>query len=163
MNVEYINLSILRKNSYLEIIQLIDKANQHSQSVESLNHVWLFSAPWTAELQASLSITNSRSLLKLMFIELLMPSNPSNPLWLPSPPTFNLSQNQGLFKWVSSSHQVAKVLEFQLYHQCFQWIFRTDFPLGWTDWIFFQSKGHSRVFSSTTVQKHQFFGAHLSL
>ena len=45
----------------------------------------------------------------------------------PSPPSFDLSQHQGLFKWVSSSHQVAKVLEFQLQHQSFQWIFRTDF------------------------------------
>ena len=45
----------------------------------------------------------------------------------PSPPAFNLSQNQGLFKWVSSSYQVAKVLEFQLQHQSFQWIFRIDF------------------------------------
>ena len=45
----------------------------------------------------------------------------------PSPPAFNLSQHQGLFKWVSSSYQVAKVLEFQLQHQSFQWIFRTDF------------------------------------
>ena len=53
--------------------------------------------------------------------------HPSHHLSSPSPPTFNLSQNQGLFKWVSSSHQVAKVLEFQLQHQPFQWIFRTDF------------------------------------
>ena len=45
----------------------------------------------------------------------------------PSPHIFNLSQHQGLYKWVSSSHQVAKVLEFQLKHQSFQWIFRTDF------------------------------------
>ena len=52
---------------------------------------------------------------------------PSHPLSASSPPTFNLSQHQGLFKWVSSSHQVAKVLEFQLQHQSFQWIFRTDF------------------------------------
>ena len=52
---------------------------------------------------------------------------PSHPLSSPSPPAFNLSQHQGLFKWVSSSHQVAKVLEFQLQHQSFQWIFRTDF------------------------------------
>ena len=51
---------------------------------------------------------------------------PSLPLSSPSPPTFNLSQHQGLFKWVSSSHQVAKVLEFQLQHQSFHWIFRTD-------------------------------------
>ena len=52
---------------------------------------------------------------------------PSHPLSSPSPPAFNLSQHQGLFKWVSSSHQVIKVLEFQLQHQSFQWIFRTDF------------------------------------
>ena len=51
---------------------------------------------------------------------------PSHPLSSPSP-TFNLSQHQGLFKWVSSLHQVAKLLEFQLQHQSFQWIFRTDF------------------------------------
>ena len=51
---------------------------------------------------------------------------PSHPLLFPSP-AFNLSQHQGLFKWVSSSHEVAKVLEFQLQHQSFQWIFRTDF------------------------------------
>ena len=52
---------------------------------------------------------------------------PSHPLSSPPPPTFNLSQQQGLFKWVSSSHQVAKVLELQLQHQSFQWIFKTDF------------------------------------
>ena len=52
---------------------------------------------------------------------------PSHPLSSPSPPTFNLSQHQGLFKWVGSSRQVAKVLEFQLQHQSFQWTFKTDF------------------------------------
>ena len=51
---------------------------------------------------------------------------PSHPLSSPSPPAFNLSQHQGLFKWVNSSHQVAKRLEFQLQHQSFQWTFRTD-------------------------------------
>ena len=52
---------------------------------------------------------------------------PSHSQLSPSLPAFNLSQHQGLFKWVSSSHQVAKLLEFQLQHQSFQWIFRTDF------------------------------------
>ena len=52
---------------------------------------------------------------------------PSHPLSSPSPPAFNISQHQGLFQWVSSSHQVAKVLEFQLQHQSFQWTPRTDF------------------------------------
>ena len=52
---------------------------------------------------------------------------PSYILSSPSPPAFNLSQHQGLFQWISSSHQVAKVLAFQLQHQSFQWIFRADF------------------------------------
>ena len=84
---------------------------------------------------------------------------PSHPPSSPSPPAFNLSQNQSLFKWVSSLHQVAKVLEFQLQHS----MNTQDWsPLEWTGWISFQSKGLSRVFSNTTVQKHQFFGAQLS-
>ena len=197
---------------------------------------------------------------------------PSHPLSPPSPLALNLSQYQGLFRWVSSLHQVAKVLEYQLQHQSFQLIFRVNFledwlvgspccpvqcssvaqwcptlcnpmdcstpglpihhqlpeftqthvhwvadaiqqshpvipffsclqsfpasgsfqisqlftsggqstgvsastsvlptntqdwsPLGWTGWISLQSKGLSRVFSNTTVQKHQFFSAQLSL
>ena len=56
---------------------------------------------------------------------------PSHPLLSPSPPAFNLAQHQGLFKWVNSSHQVAKVLELQLQHQSFQCIFRVDFLYGW--------------------------------
>ena len=56
---------------------------------------------------------------------------PSHPLSCPSPLSFNLSQHQGLFKWVSSLHQMAKVLDFQLQHQSFQWIFRTDFLSDW--------------------------------
>ena len=82
------------------------------------------------------------------------------------PFSFSLSQHQGLFQWVSSLHQVAKVLKFQLQHQSFQWIFRTDFFfffLGWTGWISLQSKGLSRVFFHTTVQKHQFFSTQLPL
>ena len=54
---------------------------------------------------------------------------PSHPLLPPAPPAFNISQHQGLFQWVSSSHQVAKALELQLQHQSFQWIFKTDFLL----------------------------------
>ena len=52
---------------------------------------------------------------------------PSHPLLSPSPPALNLSQHQGLFEWVSSLYQVAKILEFQPQHQSFQWIFKTDF------------------------------------
>ena len=65
---------------------------------------------------------------------------PSHPLLFPSSPAFNLSQHQGLFKWVSSSHQVAKVLEFQLQHQSFQCTPLGWSPLGWTGWISLQSK-----------------------
>ena len=84
---------------------------------------------------------------------------PAYPLSSPSPLSFNLSQHQGLFQWVGSSHGAAKVLEIQ--HQSFQWIL-SWFPLGLTGLIL-QSKGLSRVFSSTTVQKHQFFCAQPSL
>ena len=56
---------------------------------------------------------------------------PSHPLSSPSPPAPNPSQHQGLFLWVNSSHEVAKVFEFQLQHQFFQWTFRTDFLYDW--------------------------------
>ena len=82
---------------------------------------------WTAAHQASLSITNTCSPPIPMCIESVMPSNHLNPLSPPSPPALNLSQHQGLFKWLNSSHQVAKLLEFQLQHQSFQWTPRTNF------------------------------------
>ena len=88
-----------------------------ASSVQLLSRVQLFVTPWTAAHQASLSITNSWSLLKLLSIESVLPSNHlilCRPLLL-----FNLFQHQGLFQWVSSSHQVAKVLESQLQHQSF--------------------------------------------
>ena len=87
---------------------------------------------------------------------------PSYLLLSPSPPAPNPSQHQSLFQWVNSSHEVAKVLEFQLQHQSFPMNIQGWFPLGWTGWISLQSKGLSRVFSNTTVQKHQFFSAQLS-
>ena len=94
-------------------------------SVQSLSCVWLFMIPWTTARQASLSITNCQSLPKPMSIESVMPSYHfilcRLLLLLPS-----IFQHQGLFKWVSCSHQVAKVLEFQLQHQSFQWTPRTD-------------------------------------
>ena len=77
--------------------------------------------------QASLSSTISRSLLKLHVYWVDDAIQPSHPLSPPSPPALSLSQHQGLFQWVSSLHQVAKILKFQLQHWSFQWIFRTDF------------------------------------
>ena len=65
-------------------------------------------------------------ILKLMSSDSVMPSQPSQPLSSPSLPTFNLSQHQDLFQWLNCSHEVAKVLEFQLQHQSFQWTPRTD-------------------------------------
>ena len=79
---------------------------------------------------------------------------PSHPLSSPSPPAFNLSQHQGFFKWVSSSHQVAKILAFQLPMNSQDWS-----PLRWPGWVSLLSKGFSRVFSSITIWSHWFFGA----
>ena len=87
---------------------------------------------------------------------------PSHLLLSPSLPAFNLSQHQGLFQWVSSLHQVAKVLELQLQYQ-FLVNIQNSFPLGLTGLIFVQSKGLSRVFSNSTVQKRQFSWVQLSL
>ena len=86
---------------------------------------------------------------------------PSHPLSSPSPPAFNLSQPQGLFKWVSSSHQIAKVLV-SASATILPMNIQDWFP-GLTGWISLQFKGLSRVFSNTTVQKSQFFSAQLSL
>ena len=98
--------------------------------VQSLSSVWLFVTPWTAAHQAFLSFTISQSLHKLMSIESVMPSNHLILLSPPSSLTLSLFQHQGLLQWVSSSYQVAEVLELQ--HQSSQWIFRLDFPLGLT-------------------------------
>ena len=87
---------------------------------------------------------------------------PFHPLLPPSPPALNLSQHQSLFQWVSSSNQVAKVLEFQLQHQSFQWIFRVDFLWDGLVWSPCCPRD-TQVFSRTTVQEHQFFSAQPSL
>ena len=86
---------------------------------------------------------------------------PSHPLLSPSLPSFNLSQHQGLFKWVSSSHQVAKILGVSASTSVLSMNTQDWFPFGWAGWISLQSMGLSRVFSNTTGQKHQFFGAQL--
>ena len=127
----------------------------------SLGHGWLFVTPWTVARQAPLSSTISWSLLRFMFIELMMLSNHlifCHPLLLlPS-----IFPSISLFQSVMGSSQVAKVLELQLQHQSFQPL-HGWFPLGLTGLISLQSKGLSRVFSNTTVQKHQFFIFQVSL
>ena len=84
---------------------------------------------------------------------------PSHPLSSPSPPALNPSQHQSLFQWVNSLHEVAKVLGISASASVLPMNIQDWFPLGWTGWISLQSKGLSRVFSNTTVQKHQFFSA----
>ena len=128
-------------------------------SVQSLSRVQLFVTPWTAAHQASLSITNSQSLLKLVSIESVMPSNHLIPFlsYLQSfsaSGSFQMSQlftSSGRNIGVSASTSVLPI-------NIQDW-----FPLGWTCWISLLSKGLSRVFSNTTVQKHKFFSTQVSL
>ena len=122
--------------------------------VQLLSHVWLFATPWTAICQASLSFTISQNLLKLMSIESVMPSNHlivCHPLLLlpsifPSIRVFQMSQfvTSGVQSTGVSASAAALPINIQ------DW-----FPLGWTGWIFLQSKGLLRVFSNTTVWRHQ--------
>ena len=132
----------------------------HTSSVQWLRSIRLFVIPWTTALQASLSITNFWSLLKLMSIESVMPSNHltlCRPLLLlPSIfPSIRVFSKESVLciRW-QNIRASASVLPMDIQ----DW-----FPLGWTGWISLQSKGLSRVFSNTTVQKHQFFSAQLAL
>ena len=120
-----------------------------------------FATPWTAAHQASLSRTNSQSLLKFMSIESVMPSCHlifCHPLLLPSVfPSIRFFPMSQLFPSGSQSigaSASASVLPMNIQER---------FPLGLTGWISLQSKELSRVFSNTTVQKHQFSSAQLSL
>ena len=141
-----------RENSVWRFLKKIGTRTSIS-SVQSLSCVWLFATPWNAALQASLSITNSRNLPKLMSIESLMPSNHlilCHPLLLP-PSIFPISSSFPLSQFFASRGQSIGVSASTsvLPRNTQDWS-----PLGWTGWISFQSKGLSRVFSNTTVQKH---------
>ena len=137
------------------------KTSSIFSSVQSLSHVWLLVTPWTVAHQASFSITKSQSLLKFMSIESEMPSNHlilCCPLLL-LPSIFPVSWSFQMSQLFSSGGQSigvsASISVLPMNTQ--DWS-----PLGWTGWISLQSKGLSRVFSNTTVQNHQFFGAQLS-
>ena len=126
-------------------------------SVQLLSHVWLFVNPWITAHQASLSINKSRSSLRLTSIESVMPSShPSVVLFsccpqsLPASESFPMSQ---IFTWGGQSTEVS-ALASVLPKKSQGWS-----ASEWTDWISLQSKGLSRDFSNTTVQKHQFFSA----
>ena len=130
-------------------------------SVQSLSRVRLFATPWITARQASLSITNSQSSLRLTSIKSVMPSSHlilCHPLLLlpPIPPSIRVFSNESTLRlrwpkyWSFSfsiipSKEIPELISFRM-----------------TGWISLQSKGLSRVFSNTTVQKHQFFGAQLS-
>ena len=131
-------------------------------SVQLLIHVWLFATPWTTAHQASPSIINSQSPPKPMSIESVMPSNYfilCHPLLLlpsifPASGSFPMRQlfascGQSIGVSVSTSNLPMNTQDWS--------------PLGWTGCISLPSMGLSRVFSNTTVGKHQFFGAQLSL
>ena len=131
-------------------------------SVQSLNRVWLFVTPWTAAHQASLSTTNSQSLIKLISIESVMPSNHlilSCPLLLPPSifPSIRVFSNESVLciRWsrhwsfsfsISPSNEYSGLISFRM---------------DWLDFLAIQET--LRVFSSTAVQKHQYFGVQLSL
>ena len=142
--------------------QTHEKIDFQFSSVQLLSYVWLFVTPGTTAWQVSLSITNTQSLLKLMSIESVIPSNHlifRHPLLFlpsifPNIKTFLRSHfftSGGQSIGVSASTSVLPM-------NTQDWL-----PLGWTGWISSQSKGLSRVFSNTTVQKHQCFCAQLSL
>ena len=133
-------------------------------AVQSLSHVWLFMTPWTAARQATLSFTVSWSLLKCTWVHWVSDTiQPSHPLSSLSPLALNLSQHQGLFQWVSSLHTESQSIRVSASTSVLPMNTQDWSPLRWTGWISLQSKGLSRAFSNTTVQKHQFFGAQLSL
>ena len=131
-------------------------------SVQSLSCVRLFVTTRTAARQASLSFTNSQSLLKLMFIESVMPSSHlilCHPCLLPPSifPSIRVFSNESVLhiRWPkdwSFSFSISPSKEYS-----------GLISLGWTGWISWQSKGLSRVFFNTTVQKHQFFTPQLFL
>ena len=128
-----------------------------------LSCVWLFVTPGTAAHQASLSFTINQSLFKLMSIESMMPSHHLIlycPLLLPPSifPSIRVFSNESSL-FASGGQSIGALASASVFPMNIQdW-----FPLGWTGWISLKSKGLSRVFSNTTVQKHRYFGAHLSL
>ena len=157
-----LNITDYQRNTNQNHNEVLPHTSQNFVVVHSLSRVWLFATPWTSACQASLSFTISQSLLKLMSIESVMPSNHlilcCPLLLLPSifPSISVFSSELGLCirwpKYWSFSFSLILPMNIQ------DW-----FPLGLTGLISLQSKGLSRVFSSTTAQKHQFFGTQLSL
>ena len=146
---------MLPNSAFIKIFKTV------TQSVQSLSRVQLFATSWIAAHQASLSITNSQSSLKLTSIASVMPSSHlilcRSLLLLPLiPPSIRVFSNESTLRMRWPKYGLSASASF-LPKNTQDW-----FPLEWTCWISLQSKGLSRVFSSTTVQKHQFFGGQLS-
>ena len=153
---------ILNFNLFKKESQFLVRIFNFTFSVQSFSCVLLFATPWTAAHQASLSTTNSWSLPKLISIESVMPSNHlilcRSLLLLPSIfPSIRACQKSQFFASCGHSIGVSTLAS------VFPINIQDWFPLGLTGLISLQLKGLSRVFSNTTVQKHQFFGAKLSL
>ena len=150
------------KKSQRKLKNILNLIKKKIRSVQLLSHVRLFASPWTVACQASLSITDSQSLLKIMSIVSVMPSNHLSlcqSLLLPPSifPSIRVFSNESALcikspKYWSFSFNISPSNK----HSGL-------ISLGWTGWISLQSKGLSTVFSNTTVQKHhQFFGTQLS-
>ena len=150
--------------SYVAISSLVSKTKSDFQfsSVQSLSHVRLFATPWTTACQAFLSITISQSPPKPMSMELMMPSNHLVICWLFSSRLHSFTAS-GSFSTSQLFASGGQSIEVSASISVLPVNIQDWFPLGWTDWISLQSKGLSRVFSNTTVQKHLFFSAQLSL
>ena len=144
----------------LQKLFMLSSAINDFSSVQSLSRVWLFETPWTATCQASLSITNSWSLLKLMSIESVLPSSHlilCHPFLLPPSifPSIKVFSNELA---LHIGGQTIKASASILWMNIQDW-----FPLGLTGLISLPSKGLSRVFSNTTVQRDRFFRTQPSL
>ena len=154
MHIIYLWISAIKWNishKTNEILPFVIAFN----SVQSVSHVQLFATPWTAAHQDSLSITNCQS-TQTHDHWVSNAIRPSHPLSSPSPVLNLYQQMSQLFSSGDKSIGVSALASF-LPKNTHDWS-----PLEWTDWISLQSKGLSRVFSNTTVQKHQFFGTQLS-
>ena len=156
------NITVQKHQFFDSQPSLYSNSHIHISSVQLLSRVWLFATPWTAAHQASLSITNSWSLLKLMPIESVMPSNHlilSRPLLLSPPifPSIRVFSNESVLciRWpkywsfsfnISPSNEYSRLISFRM---------------DWLDLLAVQ--GTLKSLLQHQVQKHQFFGAQLSL
>ena len=148
----------MRKGKYTEWLRIIG----HLVSVQ-FSHSVVSDSLRPHGLQQAMCIVKYWRLLNPMSIISVMNIISSNHLILCHPPAFNRFQHQGLFQWVSSSYGVARVFVVSTSASVFPRNFQDRVPLGLMDCVSLKSKGLSRVFCNTTVQKHLFFGAQFSL